>query len=498
MCVRQSIMKNFLYFLLGFLLVFLPVRYCFALTDYDQQFLNSLNYVAIPSSSATGHTYIGPGPTTFDQGTAKFDTPMLSGEFRNVPKVDPNGTLTNQRKFVADAIVASIPGTNLVQLANGTWTNQGASPSATLSAAYSAAQQAASNPTYDNSPAQECVYFSPSMSTIQGTTQNTCPNFVGGGKVIWWNTPTTKIVSTLSATKNTSSPGLGAQYTCQNYYNLVAGTVYYATSGSGSLFKCTNSPTGPNIENYPGVSGSSVNYDQSKFVPGSGVVTPSGLATALQSYQGNHSTNGLDQDYANAINKGSGTTYNSTVTTSDIDTFVTNSYNTANTTINNKVATAMTNGTDGEKGQVAAGQLNSLEQQKTNDNLENIGKKLDSINTNTGNISDQMNTASDQANYPSVDGQFDGTFSDPGQAESLTDKLTNFTNTVKASLPDISSTSITSSSPSSSISADIQILGATIPFNLDFAPYKWILNALGAIFVFFSGIFAMFIVIGRA
>ncbi len=116
-----------------FLGIFLMISSkAFGVTAFDP------NNVSGSVNTATGGVRLSySGTPTYDAQNDTYNVPTVIGEEVSAP--DParaaQGDATSKPVIVGNPVTMTLPGTDLVKLADGTWTNEGASPSETLSTA---------------------------------------------------------------------------------------------------------------------------------------------------------------------------------------------------------------------------------------------------------------------------------------------------------------------------------------------------------------------------
>jgi len=453
-------------FLLSFLVVFVGTLAVYAVDIYEV--VNIDGHEAVFSQHDGGRMYIGGVDPTYDETSQSIDVTGVAGQVRSVPSVNADGTISVSNKIIGNEVVEHIPGTDIVKLADGTYTN--GTPSQTL---LDAADEAATpvDPTYDGHPFHRCqgdgsgYYDCGSGNKLQADSYFEMLNAQG--------------------TRVDFRIALGSIYD-----EGVGGQAPFGTNNTffGGVFRYVSAQL-PSYYNGQKMTSATVTYDQTKLDEGTeGELTAETLLPVLQPLLPDYLNNGIKEDLEQSGNLGGGTTTGTAPTGPDIDGFLKNIYDQINGDINtDMIGPGIGSGTPADDANIGGNQQLHLDNQQMLDGL----KKL----TDSKAIED------DPTKYPtegSMAGKFSGDFEDPGEADSLADKLTDFSGEVQDRFPGITATAITPSGASSVLDAgNFEFFGAQIPLTIDFAPFGWVITALGLIINFFAVFYSFYILIGR-
>jgi len=361
-----------LYFILGVALAVLFLSPWLAVAEV-QQIPSAQLGPQVFTNASSGHLRIDNfTPITYDANADEYKIPVVS--VTPVTTVDPakaaQGDATPQTIYVGKEIVATVPGTDMVKLADGTYTQYG-TPSSTLADAASSASEPAPPEIGD-------------LVTVYKVNENTRLGCTGEG----YGTPVKMILTAL--------PG-------STYGNVFTASAYeYDTSmpargypGEPAFLRSTTAFAyvvgyDAATDTFTGASfNASCPPDQNGTVtyPGDPVLTSDGLGTALGPDLSDAGNNGLADDFDKACQSGS-TCYFGDVSISqgDVDTFIsTNSGSVGGVisdTISDGVTAGQTDGTTGTGEQlIQQGQLAGI--QNTLNGIKGGTDLLDDIKENT-------------------------------------------------------------------------------------------------------------------
>ena len=319
--IRQEAIKRTALFLIFFLTISAKA---FGVMTYDP------NKVGGEINTASGRMYLYYSDTvtpTYDPASQSYHVPAVSGEWVNAP--DPvaaaTGDATNKTKLVGNEVVVSIPGTDIVKLADGTYTNTVPSPtlvsafeSATppdkdeysgvplvggnLTASYCGGMQEYPGATVSSEYPYQ-VTLSNQISYVTTSLTNRAPaplpyTSANGLQVSNFTLPFSMPANSGNGW-TASSLGMIGCVPYKLYFNISGNSTVYLrflkTGGSGTNYSYYSS----NFTSVPVIP-----FDPAAFQEGGGPVTSSDLADALAPHLSDWRNNGLDSDFKQAAENG--------------------------------------------------------------------------------------------------------------------------------------------------------------------------------------------------
>lgn len=365
---------------LAALLIFRPVI-SEAVQAYDVYEDSSGNPVVFETQGNRTYINIGGPVPTYDPASKSYHVSAVSGELVTAP--DPvavaAGDATNKTKVVGNEVVASIPGTDIVKLANGTYTN--AQPSPLLAQTFEAQTDIPDS-------WQDTIHHRTSVSLSCGSlTPKTTPHGVTYADLCSVSAdPVTGTITTVPGCfipQDTLYNGMSCSGGVINFQTL------YWSYKTNSWVVQDSKPVGSGFS--VGIQmqmlGSAVPY-MGNYTPDPGSepvppITPptaEELAAALAPHLSNWHNNGLDNDLINAAKSGGNTTIVSgtTTTTTEINSWVTSNGGAVKDAISSGISsgfnTSIADGTNTGAQQQTSGQLSGIQ-----DSLNGISDKLDDL-----------------------------------------------------------------------------------------------------------------------
>ncbi len=265
-----------------FLGIFLMISSkAFGVTAFDP------NNVSGAISTASGQVRLShSGTPTYDSQNDTYNVPAVIGEEVSAP--DParaaQGDATSKPVIVGNQVGMTLPGTDMVQLANGIWTNNGAPPSETLTTALESVTEQpdtvltlAVNDIFSNDGDQTCKKVTSVITYPRATiAANGCDIFYNS--MFPFNT-------TFGHSTNPAQTEFHVATGCEP---LIDHGYTYAITFVRTAIQCTSAPCPSN-------------YNPSPSPPSSDDLAGA-LTTALNNWSNNHAD--LAQDFKNAAENG--------------------------------------------------------------------------------------------------------------------------------------------------------------------------------------------------
>lgn len=405
----------------------------------------------------------------YDAASDTYNVPAYSVTTVDAP--DPEavayGDVTEQSQTIGGPVTVSVPGTDILKLADGTYTN--AAPSQTLADAYESFPP--SIPYSDPASLLDTthtVYWSSPYTTYPCYQQLATPAHV-----------------TLNSVKDTlvacGSDAIPATHSCLPTIVNVGG--YYSSvvnQGLGSL-GCSATSNGYQITRF---NATATTDPDTEFTP---TVTSADLAPILAPSQPDFANNGLAGDYLAACAAGANCTVaGGDITSNDVDTW--NSTNTQ--VINDAISDAIQSGATTA---ITDGSNTGAHQQQTGQ-LAGILSALNKLNNTADDIEDKMDEGYEltgSTDLPS-DNTYDSSITQPVE-NSLSDKISSYITSGLPLTQFLNNSGFTVSGADPRLSCELW--GSTIDF--DISPMESTLHWMGLIVFAVSTISAFMIVIKR-
>ena len=429
-------MKKTVFFVgLAALLVCIPVTSA-ALQTFEVYQDPSGNPVVFETQGKRTYINIGGSVPTYDPASDQYSVPAVIGEEVSVP--DParaaQGDATTKPVIVGNPVVMKLPGTDLVKLADGTWTNT--TPSSTLASA--AVDSSNSQPTYDNVPYFDQVGQREGYFTLPG----------GYRTSVSFRQLDDIVRVTFSSPTVYSSNG----FSCQDRYGRPDGFYFHPTLGSYAYACVGGVPSDGGV-----IEINFTPFDSGHINPAA-TLTSASLANALLDALNQWSQNGLADDFRQVAENGSPTTDGLAPSSQDIQDWIGANGKAVKEAISSGIrdgfGTSITDGTNTGAQEQTSGQLTGIQ-----DTLNGISDKLDDIKDDGKSYAPESQT-NDYAPDTSLN-----------NTSEFTDRFNSFADTVKAtslfSLPD----RVLFNIPNSSTSIYTINMGGYGTADIDFAPF---------------------------
>jgi hypothetical protein len=410
----------------------------------------------------------------YDPASDTYNVPAYSVTTVDAP--DPEavayGDVTEQSQTIGGPVTVSVPGTDILKLADGTYTN--AAPSQTLADAFASVDQEQDG-TLNGYPYYEC-----SSETIDGILHH-----CASGTDFTW--PQYYAYVPGDATVPLSAYGftLGnvvSGYNCLSRYGMIANDLYRYPAGYTTQFViCIQDATSCRK-----VFKVAASYADPSLAETTSPDSPT-LANALTPSQPDFANNGLAGDYLAACAAGANCTVaGGDITSNDVDTW--NSTNTQ--VINDAISDAIQSGATTA---ITDGSNTGAHQQQTGQ-LAGILSALNKLNNTADDIEDKMDEGYEltgSTDLPS-DNTYDSSITQPVE-NSLSDTISSYITSGLPLTQFLNNSGFTVSGADPRLSCELW--GSTIDF--DISPMESTLHWMGLIVFAVSTISAFMIVIKR-